>query len=244
MPFELFHNMSTQYRIGNTLPNTWNGTKSIIYIRICAEVVNGNLEFYQDSRSGTATIGVNGIDSIVDFMNKLMNGTTPALGPLPTPNPDSNIGQGPLDFRVSENCYIVFELDRDSNMWFRPKLDGISTDLDSDLYNLYFELYHCDGRGEYPGVGIIDTKNPATRPDKCRYAYFAAIARDPGAPPDRATGNRTYDSLNLYVRVGYRDPDPVYKLPRFLDFVLDPDIQNPGGPHQFHGHHNGEGEKN
>jgi hypothetical protein len=223
METQIVHNITEQQRIGENSGSFQAAT--IIYMKISARIGDNNgLEFYEHEDSGTAIIdGTEGFASIDEFIKNLVaNSINPAdIGPLPDPKPDPTMpnSENPLDFHVPENCFIVFELDRDMNMTFRPKLDGISTDSKTTDMQ-YFNLWHLDENEKSKGTGI-DPHGQTSDRGPCRFAYFSAVAR-----PDSPDQKRRYDYLNLYVRLNYEDGT-------FLDMILDPDVQNPGGPHNL-----------
>jgi hypothetical protein len=213
-----FVSVNLQYPIKAYTPGPekpWSALE-ILYLKITPSLSLDRLLFSIHQQSGR----VSGF-TIDEFMNLLANSKCPALRKLAKPMqyPDPTPKVGPLDIKIERNCYVVFELDRRCDWEFRPALDGLSTTQAASEGYQYFSLFHCNDQGfPYEGIGLDPVPEPNRRASqKCRFAYFSAYARGEDEKP-------TDDGLNIYIQNNQEDGSNMV-------IILDPDVQNPGGPH-------------
>ena len=144
--------------------------------------------------------------SIEDFINSRVKG-----GPLPPADctykqpGDDSAPQRPINIFVSEQCWLVIELDPSEKWQFSPGEPGITTRKDHQDDN--WGLTHV-----MPGGQLVGSEGPTG--DGCLLIYFGVNARC------KNEHQRFLCNIDM-SQLGFRD-DPV-----------DPDIPNDGGKFPF-----------
>jgi hypothetical protein len=218
-----FTDVDNQYRIPPDVPD-WD-VKEIIYLNASPTMTADGLSFVWMRNSGV--ISLNRTMTYDEFLKRLLANDLPPLHSL---HEHRKKKPGSLDFRIERNAYVFVELARHVNWEFRKDWDGLST---NHRRGLYTQLVHFDAYGNpYKGEGIRPADNPhppSQRRHPCNIAAFAAKAR-----PDKEPWPS--DSLNIYVQLNEpRQPEGGMLV------ILDPDVENPGGPPHF-GNGNGNGD--
>jgi hypothetical protein len=191
------------------VPNTWSQSQ-IIYKKLTFSITTDGLQLFHHTDSYAQT-GTNlDINQFVQniFSYNFQRNTSP-----PTPlnfsiNGSKNPGSVPLP------GYMVFELDRNANWFFRCDAAAVTT---GDANNVaatpeYFNLWHMPNSGDPAQINPVDITK-----DYCNIAYFSFVS------PSKSGALKNSDPFNLYATLRQTDGS-------LLDITIDPDITNTGGP--------------
>ncbi|MDH4385074.1 MAG: hypothetical protein QE280_06500 [Caulobacter sp.] len=142
----------------------------------------------------------------IEAFVRTLAGKASSGGKRPEPPIDGGENQTPFDIEVTEQCYVVLELDLAVNWRFREGSMGVSTKLDCGDSN--FGLAFVDESGE-----VQQDRVPAD----CRLLWFSVAER---RPPSR-------QGFNLDMVFQFASADPA--VTRALPTLFDPDIPSSGG---------------
>lgn len=172
--------------------------KKIVLVEMAFDVREGKLEFFCTERSGPKA----GKD-IESFLSDQLKDDRP-------PRRRRKSGWGPLDFRVTEPCYVVLRLAEGGNWRFSQGSPAITTK--GRQTDRYTNLTHVARKGH----GVQTWAGQAPEGVDCRMAYFVV---DHVAPKTE----KRKDGFNIFIdflEVGHQ----------VLSVVIDPEIHNEG-PH-------------
>ena len=182
------------------IPTATAGTvpKKIVLVEMAFDVRDGKLQFFCTERSGPKA----GKD-INAFLADLLKDDQP-------PRRRRKSKWGPLDFRVTEPCYVVLRLAEGGNWRFTQDAPAITTK--GDQTGRFMNLVHVVPKGR----DVQTWPGKAPKGVDCRTAYFAI---GEVAPIDKGRS----DGFNIFI-------DFLEVGNRVLSVVIDPDIKNEG-PH-------------
>lgn len=142
----------------------------------------------------------------IEAFVRALAGKASSGGKRPEPPIDGGKTQTPFDIEVTEQCYVVLELDLAVNWRFREGSMGVSTKLDFGDSNF--------------GLGFVDEAGGVAHdqvPTDCRLLWFSVAER---RPPSRQGFN-----LDMVFQFASSDPAVTLALPT----LFDPDIPSSGG---------------
>ena len=186
-------NEINQYPIGDKIPTEWE-YKSINFFKISVKSNGGDILFYI---SFTKKYGIDrGINDVISELQENSSG--------------ASFTESPLDINISDNCWIIFELDRNINWQFsRDSPHCLTTKLNK--YSNYFNLRHVTKENIFNG---------GTPPgENCNFIYFAVGKKD-------SEFKNFNDAFNLHVEFLQKRYDGT---PQRLKLLIDPEVRNPGG---------------
>ena len=201
------------WEVGANAPAAWSMSQ-IIYKKITFSTTTDGLQIFYHTDS--YSVSGNAIPDITTFVNNILSyNYTKGLSKA-SPLNFSIYGSGSPN-STARPGYMVFELNRRANWYFRGDYSAVTTGDPNNGNSAnpeYFNLMHV------PNSGAAAQTAPVNAIYGCNIVYFSFIS--PSANGS-ITPKATPDPFNLYATVQQADGS-------LLDITLDPDITNTGGP--------------
>lgn len=213
--------------VGTEIPETttirWEGKKPIRhFVFSLRQSKNKNIRknhlpqhslvLFKEDHTPNPKVTANTADDVIPFAKSLAARTTPL--------PDKDAG--PIDLPITEQCWVVLELEDDINWRFSSTQPAVTTKapetplapnkigLNANLRYVYDDDAHT----------VVD--DPAKGPEgaNCRIVYFRVVGR----AKDKVQG------MNFVVELyPVADKNGVV-VGKVIPLIIDPDVPNEGGP--------------